>query len=152
MTRSALPLSPSQLGLWRAFKRAHELVLSRIEGELQERADLSGPELGVLSRLVELGAGQLRQQRLADSMHWEKSRLSHQLSRMAARGLVTRKRDSAKFVTVVITRSGQRMLAAARLVHAEAIRTHLLEAIPARDHARLARVYRALAGTAADDE
>ena len=139
MSRS--PLSPNQSEFWHAFERAHEVVSSLIETELEERAELSSPELEVLSRLTDLGEGKLRQHRLADSLHWEKSRLSHQLSRMEAKTLVERKRDSAKSVTVQITRRGRAVLVRAREVHAEAVRQHLLERVSARDRAVLERIY-----------
>jgi len=134
-------LSPAELAFWHAFELAHQRVMGGVEAQLQGRAKLSGQDFAVLSRLEDLGAGTLRQQRLADAMHWEKSRLSHQLSRMAARGLIERKRESAKSVTVRLTRSGRTALASARSAHATAVRTHLLDAVPARERAVLERVY-----------
>lgn len=134
-------LSPAEAAFWQAFQLAHRVVSTRVERELEERAALSGPELGVLSQLLGADAGKLRQQRLADALGWEKSRLSHQLSRMGARGLVERKRDSGKSVTVQITRRGRVAFAGAQEAQAVAVRTHLLARIPARDRAVLERVY-----------
>ena len=50
--------------------------------EMSEQTGLSEGDYGVLDRLALLGNGNLRQQELADSMDWDKSRLSHHLTRM----------------------------------------------------------------------
>ena len=55
---------------------------------LAQATGLSGPEFGVLSRLAALGKGEMRQQALASVMAWDKSRLSHQLTRMQERALI----------------------------------------------------------------
>ena len=134
-------LSSADAAFWQAFQLVHRVVSSRVERELEERVKLSGPELGVLSSLLGSDAGKLRQQRLADALGWEKSRLSHQLSRMAARGLVERRRDSGKSVTVQITRRGRSVFATAQEVQAAAVRTHLLTSVLPRERAVLERVY-----------
>ena len=69
--------------------------MSRVGRDIAEATGLSGPDFGVLSRLVDLGQGAMRQQVLAESMGWDKSRLSHQLTRMQEKGLVER-RDAEK--------------------------------------------------------
>jgi DNA-binding MarR family transcriptional regulator len=123
-------LSDAEAELWHAWKRASDSVMSRIGHDLTETTGLSGADYGVLSRLVDLGRGTLRQQDLANSMLWQKSRLSHHLSRMAQRQLVRRTSAKANVVLVVITRSGRQALRAARPIHARAIRAHLLGKIP----------------------
>ena len=74
-------LSPRELRVWHAFRLMHEDVLGRVDRDIQTTR-LSGPEFGVLSRLGACGKGEMRQQALASSMGWDKSRLSHQLTRM----------------------------------------------------------------------
>lgn len=140
-----MQLSRTELALWHAWKRAHAMVMSRIERELQADAGLSGADFGVLSRLVDLGNGELRQQALADAMQWDKSRLSHHLSRMSARGLLTRIRTAPKLVHVRISRRGRTALATGRRVHARAVRMHLLDRIERDLRAELTGVLAALA-------
>lgn len=65
-------------------------VLARVGSDIEKGSGLSGADFGVLSRLEGLGRGSLRQQELADSMVWHKSRLSHQLTRMQQRGYLER--------------------------------------------------------------
>lgn len=120
------PLSPRELRIWHAFLFMGEDVLSRIGRDIAQRTGLSGAEFGVLSRLASIGKGEMRQQRLADVMGWDKSRLSHQLTRMQARALIDRRMSDINAVLVVLTRLGREKLDAARPVHAESVRRNLL--------------------------
>ncbi len=121
-------LSPDEIRLWHAWKMMGETVRARIAQEISTVTGLSDPDYGVLSRLDELGGGQLRQQALADSMHWSKSRLSHHLTRMQERGLVMRQPSKNEVgISISITPAGQEILDRARPVHARAVRRHLLD-------------------------
>jgi DNA-binding MarR family transcriptional regulator len=136
-TRTRAPLSSAEAALWQAWSRASDSVASGIARDVGEATGLSGADYGVLSRLVELGQGALRQQELANAMHWQKSRLSHHLSRMERRKLIRREQAKANVVRVVISAAGRRALDAARPVQALAIRAHLLSQLPAADRRRL---------------
>ena len=120
------PLSPQELRVWHAFKVMGEEVLARVGRDLAVSAGLSGPEFGVLSRLASIGKGEMRQQDLARSMGWDKSRLSHQLTRMQERKLVERCEAEKRVVLVVLTKQGREKLEAARPIHAESVRRNLL--------------------------
>jgi DNA-binding MarR family transcriptional regulator len=104
----------------------HEDVLSRVGHDISQATGLSGPEFGVLSRLAAIGKGQMRQQELAGMMGWDKSRLSHQLTRMSERALIERRNADAKTVLVLLTDFGRKKLDAARPIHAESVRRNLL--------------------------
>jgi DNA-binding MarR family transcriptional regulator len=121
-------LSTDEMRLWHAWKVMGELVRARIVQEITSSTGLSDPDYGVLSRLDEIGNGQLRQQTLAESMHWSKSRLSHHLTRMQERGLVVRQpSENEAGILIVITPIGREALNRARPVHAQAVRRHLLD-------------------------
>jgi DNA-binding MarR family transcriptional regulator len=120
------PLSPRELRVWHAFMLMGEDVLNRVGRDIAQATGLSGPEFGVLSRLAALGKGEMRQQALASVMAWDKSRLSHQLTRMQQRGFIERHRIDGKTVLVALTRLGREMLAAARPIHAASVRRNLL--------------------------
>ncbi|WOS39770.1 MarR family winged helix-turn-helix transcriptional regulator [Xanthomonas rydalmerensis] len=126
-------LSTRELAIWHAFKQMSQAVMAAVEKELTDHTGLTGSDFGVLSRLMDLGKGELRQQALADSMGWHKSRLSHQLTRMQARGLVRRSDAEPRVVTVAITALGQEKIAAARPIHAAAVRTWLLDRLSAEE-------------------
>src|SRR6185295_5870130 len=107
---------------------AGEGVRAAIGAKIARSTGLSDPDFGILTRLDDAD-GSLRQQDLATSMGWHRSRLSHQLTRMEHRGLVVRvTRDPA--VQVALTDAGRAAAAAARPVHARAVRRHLLDHIP----------------------
>jgi DNA-binding MarR family transcriptional regulator len=119
-------LSPRELRVWHAFRLMHEDVLGRVGRDIAQATGLSGPEFGVLSRLAVLGKGEMRQQALARVMDWDKSRLSHQLTRMQRRALIERRPGDGGTVLVVLTNHGREKLDAARPVHAESVRRNLL--------------------------
>jgi DNA-binding MarR family transcriptional regulator len=119
-------LSPRELRVWHAFLLMGEDVLGRIGRDIAQATGLSGPEFGVLSRLAALGKGEMRQRALARVMNWDKSRLSHQLTRMQQRGLIERRSADGNTVLVVLTKLGREKLEAARPVHAASVRRNLL--------------------------
>jgi DNA-binding MarR family transcriptional regulator len=119
-------LSPRELRVWHAFLLMGEDVVGRVGRDILRATGLSGPEFGVLSRLAAIGKGEMRQQALARVMGWDKSRLSHQLTRMNERALVERRSADRNTVLVVITELGREKLNAARPIHAESVRRNLL--------------------------
>ncbi len=134
------PLSPQELRVWHAFKMMGEEVITRVGRDLAASAGLSGPEFGVLSRLASIGKGEMRQQDLARSMGWDKSRLSHQLTRMQERELVERCEAEKRAILVVLTKQGREKLEAATPVHAESVRRNLLARLSAEQIATVVRV------------
>lgn len=104
-----------------------ESVFGLVVRDVSDATGLSAAEFGVLSRLEDLGDGELRQQALADSMGWHKSRLSHQITRMQERGFVERRSVELSSVTVAISKRGHDILVAARPVHTASVRRHLLD-------------------------
>src|SRR3984885_10493895 len=100
---STKPLSPHELRVWHAFRLMGEDVMARVGRDIADATGLSGAEFGVLSRLAALGKGEMRQQALAQAMGWDKSRLSHQLTRMQERALIERRRTDGKTVLVALT-------------------------------------------------
>jgi len=132
------PLSPQEFRIWHAFRLMHEDVLARVGRDITEATGLSGPEFGVLSRLA--GKGELRQQVLARMMAWDKSRLSHQLTRMQERSLIERRRVDGKTVLIVLTKLGKEKLDAARPIHADSVRRNLLSRLTKQQIDTIVRV------------
>lgn len=120
------PLSPHELRVWHAFLLMGEDVLGRVGRDIAQATGLSGSEFGVLSRLAAIGKGEMRQQALARVMTWDKSRLSHQLTRMEQQALIERRRTDGKTVLVVLTKLGREKLDLARPIHAASVRRNLL--------------------------
>ena len=93
--------------MWHAFRLMHEDVLGRVGQDISQATGLSGPEFGVLSRLAACGKGEVRQQALAGMLAWDKSRLSHQLTRMQERSLIERRRVDGKTVLIALTKRSE---------------------------------------------
>ncbi|MEK3685976.1 MULTISPECIES: MarR family winged helix-turn-helix transcriptional regulator [Paenibacillus] len=120
--------------LWNMWKGSFKRIFGRVVKEMSEHTGLSEGDFGVLDRLVQFGEGKLRQQELADSMDWDKSRLSHHLTRMEKRGLVLRKPlDTDRGVQIIITSAGSSALEAALPIVSKAIRKHFLDQLTDED-------------------
>ena len=128
---AAKPLSARELRIWYAFVSMGEDVLERVGRDIARATGLSGPEFSVLSRLAAYGRGEMRQQDLASVMAWEKSRLSHQLSRMEERNLIERRPGTGRATQVVLTKTGCEKLALALPIRAESVRRNLLARLTA---------------------
>ncbi|WP_231637846.1 MarR family transcriptional regulator [Paenibacillus sp. FSL R5-0912] len=120
--------------IWNMWKGSFKRIFGRVVKEMSEHTGLSEGDFGVLDRLVQFGEGKLRQQELADSMDWDKSRLSHHLTRMEKRGLVLRKPlDTDRGVQIIITSAGRSALEAALPIVSKAIRKHFLDQLTDED-------------------
>ena len=133
-------LSPRELRVWHAFRGMGEDVLGRVGRDIAQATALSGPEFGVLSRLAAIGKREMRQQELARVMGWDKSRLSHQLTRMQQRNLVERCDGGNRVVLIKLTETGKDKLAAAKPIHAESVRRNLLSRLTSEQIATMVRI------------
>ncbi len=111
-------LSSADLALWRSFRRVADRINAAIERELMAATGISGADHGVITRLAESKGKVLRQHELAASMRWDRTRLSHHLTRMEQRGFVERKKLAGGGTAVAITAQGERARKAADPVHA----------------------------------
>lgn len=114
--------------------------MERVGRDIAQATGLSGPDFGVLSRLAGIGKGEMRQQALAKAMGWDKSRLSHHLTRMQTKKLVERLKADGRTVLVVLTKEGRTRLEAARPIHAESVRRNLLSRLSVDQIETLVRV------------
>lgn len=117
-------LNERELRAWRSL----QFMQMRLEGELarQLAADsgLSYPDYLVLVALTDRPDGRMRLFELAADLGWEKSRLSHQVGRMAGRGLVAKEKcdSDRRGAFVVVTRQGRSVIEAAAPGHVDAVR------------------------------
>jgi DNA-binding MarR family transcriptional regulator len=75
---------------WRGFTTMHGRLSRELGRRLLRDSGLSNADYEVLVPLSEAPDGQLRARDLARGVGWEKSRLSHHLTRMQQRGLIER--------------------------------------------------------------
>ncbi|MET7862105.1 MarR family winged helix-turn-helix transcriptional regulator [Micromonospora taraxaci] len=114
---------------WRGYRRMRRLLDLELARDLTQDSGLSEPDYDVLSDLSESPEGRLRLRDLADRMLWSRSRLSHHLTRMQQRGLVTRQEcpDDARGSIVALTPAGREAIEAAAPGHLAAVRRNLID-------------------------
>lgn len=132
---------PEPVDLWSDFKRAHEVVRARVITDTAEAAGLSEPDLTILVTLNKAG-GALRQSELAASLGWDRTRISHHLTRMGKRGLLTRER--ADGVTVTLTDTGRQTITTVHPGLDAAVRRHFTDRLSAQEIKTLSSVLRRL--------
>jgi DNA-binding MarR family transcriptional regulator len=114
---------------WRGYLRMRTLLHARILRDLAREAGLSGPDYDVLSHVSESPGRRARLGELAERMAWSRSRLSHHLTRMERRGLVTREDcpSDGRGAFVVLTDAGFRVIQAAAPGHVASVRRNFID-------------------------
>ena len=122
-------LSQEQQRVWRRYLRLGRLLPARLSQELDASSGLTGAEYEVLVNLSETPDGRLRPFQLGEAMRWEQSRLSHQLSRMQRRGLVTRDAcpSDGRGAFVALTEAGRHAIESAAPAHVAAVRKFVFD-------------------------
>ncbi|WP_335970255.1 MarR family winged helix-turn-helix transcriptional regulator [Streptomyces sp. CA2R106] len=125
-------LEPEDWEFWNVWMRAQRLLTRELERGLQSDCDISKAEFSVLVTLWQATGREVRVGELAESLDWDKSRVSHQLTRMEKRGFVERTRYGAdgRRAGVGLTAEGRRAAQSAVLVHGRNIRRHFLDPLP----------------------
>ncbi|AZZ40491.1 MarR family winged helix-turn-helix transcriptional regulator [Acidipropionibacterium jensenii] len=90
MTEDTPWLDDHQQRVWRLWLDVTNGLPVLLNRQLARDTDLSLQDFEVLVCLSETEGHAMRVVALADAMHWERSRLSHQLTRMEKRGQVLR--------------------------------------------------------------
>jgi DNA-binding MarR family transcriptional regulator len=114
---------------WRGYLRMRDLLDLQIGRDLARNSGLSAADYSVLAALSEAEGHQLRPTDLAQRLLWSKSRLSHGLDRMAARGLIRRHShptDSRAFV-IALTGHGLASIERAAPDHVASVRGHFID-------------------------
>src|SRR5262245_29855360 len=102
-------LTPTEQRAWRSFIEMHLKLNGRLSRRLQAESGLSAADYAVLVALTDAPDGRLRFLELANAVEWEKSRMSHHVTRMAKRGLVARDdcAEDGRGAFMVITPAGR---------------------------------------------
>src|SRR3954468_24372216 len=134
----AAELTSGEASTWRLIQRLSDLANGVVEHQIRSAADLSSAEFEVLRCLVAAPDRQLRQNELAALLGWDKSRLSHQLTRMEHRELIERQK-SGRIHAVTMTRLGVQKFELAGSAHAAAVRTLLVDHLSSDEREALLR-------------
>ena len=124
-------LDESEQCAWRSYLQMHGQLLARLNRRLQADSGLSLADYEVLVRLTEVPDARLRPFELQRGLQWEQSRLSHQLTRMQRRDLVSREgcTDDGRGAFIVLTEAGRRAIEAAAPGHVDAVRRLFLDGL-----------------------
>ncbi|MGX1773752.1 MarR family winged helix-turn-helix transcriptional regulator [Nocardia brasiliensis] len=133
-----------ELAPWMALLVSGELLTTRLGTALRRKHGLSLEDYGVLTALEAAPDCRVRMSELAEAALVSQSRLSHQISRMQDRGLVTREtsRYDRRGTDVVLTPAGKESLMRAAPDHIDAVRREFLAHLSERDRQRLTTILR----------
>lgn len=126
-------LTAEEQAAWRAYVTMSGKLTARLGRRLVADSALSMADFEVLVHLSEHPDGRMRAFELARALEWEKSRLSHHLSRMSGRGLINRRDcpSDARGSIIELTEQGRRAIERAAPGHVEAVRELFLDQLSA---------------------
>ena len=126
-------LSEEQQQTWRAFLGAVQALQTGLDAQLQADAGMPHGYYEILVRLSEEPARQLRMSLLAETTGSSRSRVSHAVAQLEARGWVRREPCPAdrRGQLAVLTDDGFRALEAAAPGHVTAVRELLVDRLTA---------------------
>ena len=132
-------LDEREKDVWLALRRLVWGLTPAIDRQLTRDSRLSGPEYSVLATLSECPDGMLRSGTAAQELGWERSRLSHILRRMEAKGLVHRScsADDARGQDVTLTEAGRAAITDAAPGHVGFVRRIVFDPLTAEQQAVL---------------
>ena len=115
--------------VWQGYLHLNQDLFALLEQQLVRESGLSGADYRVLHPLSEAPGGLLRARDLGSELGWDRSRLSHHLSRMERRGLVAREEcaEDARGLMVRLTKVGRRAIEKAAPGHADAVRRYFFD-------------------------
>ncbi|ARF74332.1 MarR family transcriptional regulator [Streptomyces griseus] len=134
-------LTPEQQAAWNSFIRMQEKLIGRLSRRVQTDSRMSASDYLVLAKLTEAG-GRMRFMELTKLLEWEKSRMSHQVGRMAKRGLVAKEDcpEDGRGAFVVATPAGREAIEDAAPVHVDHVRRLFIDALTQEELDTLARL------------
>lgn len=116
---------------WRRFMAVQRRLPGRLGQHLQRDSGLSAADYEILLHLSESARGRMRAFEIGQATRWEKSRLSHHLSRMVQRGLVERQAcdKDTRYADIVLTEAGREAFEQAAELHVAHVRRYFVDAL-----------------------
>lgn len=114
---------------WRAFLEASQLLVERLDRQLQREAGLSHADYELLARLSEAPGRRLRMSELASCTLFSRSRLSHAVARLERDGMVRRQScpSDGRGTFAVLTPEGLDAVTRAAPAHVEEVRRQVFD-------------------------
>lgn len=128
-------MSAQQQQVWRDWLTMSAQLPAALHRQLHADSDLSLQDFEVLVQLTETDDARVRVTELARALQWERSRLSHHVKRMEARGLVAREEclDDGRGAFVILTDAGHETMERAAPGHARTVRRLVFDSLTAEE-------------------
>jgi len=141
-------LTPPEDRAWRGWLAMSERLRSQVGRDLLADSGLSDADYMVLVHLSEAEEHRIRLSDLATRLNWSRSRLSHQLDRMQARGRVRREEcpSDARGTFAVLDRCGLDEIARAAPKHVDSVRRHFIDVLDDHELTQLAAIAERIVG------
>jgi DNA-binding MarR family transcriptional regulator len=122
-------LTAEEFELWTSYMRVQKQLFAALNRQLQADSGLSLSDWDVLVALTADPSGSQRVGDLANTLGWERSRLSHHAARMQKRGLLERVEclEDGRGASYELTSAGWRASRAAAPKHVETVRQLFLD-------------------------
>jgi DNA-binding MarR family transcriptional regulator len=124
-------LTAEEERVWRRWLTLNARLSAALQKELHDDAGLSMPDFEVLVLLTDRPDGRIRVTDLARLLQWERSRVSHHVTRMESRRLVQRVEcaEDGRGAFVVITPQGRAAIEQAAPGHVDTVRRLVFDAL-----------------------
>jgi DNA-binding MarR family transcriptional regulator len=128
-------LTAQEQRVWRRWLTLNARLAATLHRELQDDAGLSMQDFAVLVHLTDRPEGRIRVTDLARLMQWERSRVSHHVTRMERRRLVQRVEcpEDGRGAFIVLTPQGRSAIEQAAPGHVTAVRRLFFDALSPED-------------------
>jgi DNA-binding MarR family transcriptional regulator len=128
-------LTAEEERVWRRWLKLNARLSATLQKELQDDAGLSMPDFEVLVHLTDSADGRIRVTDLARLLQWERSRVSHHVTRMEGRRLVQRVEcaEDGRGAFIVITPQGRAAIEQAAPGHVNTVRRLVFDALSPQD-------------------
>lgn len=109
---------------WHGFQHMRGQLIGHLARQLAQDSGLTEADYAVLVNVSEAPGRRMRSRDLGKALGWQRSRLSHQIARMQARGTVERApcEDDARGFDVLLTNEGLAAIEAAAPGHLADVR------------------------------
>ncbi|GAA4363723.1 MarR family winged helix-turn-helix transcriptional regulator [Paeniglutamicibacter cryotolerans] len=124
-------LNSEERETWLHFRQLLWQFPAALDRQLMRDSSLSTGEYSVLAALSQDTCGALRAGELARELGWERSRISHLVRRMEAKGLLRRRaiEGDGRGADLVLTEQGREMIDAAAPDHVRFVRSTLFDVL-----------------------
>jgi DNA-binding MarR family transcriptional regulator len=135
-------LTAEEEHVWRRWLTLNARLSATLQRELQDDAGLSMPDFEVLVHLTDSPEGRMRVTDLARLLQWERSRVSHHVTRMESRRLVKRVEcaEDGRGAFIVITPQGRAAIEQAAPGHVNTVRRLVFDGLSPEEVGALATI------------